>query len=289
MKTLLHVNYYEGEGRLDELFRIANMYGYDGVELRWKYVFADYDQASYQQKVIELKNKYPNFEIVFGGCVDFCRGSKDVVERETAAYLEFLEWAKSNCGTKIMNFFTGGLQAEGYGYCDFDKNGSGCANEDDYIKSAEGLKIVGRKAEELDMWIALETHNCYLHDLVPACRKLLDMCGCERVGINYDQGNIIINKNGCGIDEVYEKLSDKIHYAHLKNMLIPRGVTGNPGFMGCRLSDGMINNMNVMKGLKKYLKTGIMAVEYPVSGDGIYAAYKDIEYIKFLKDYLQID
>ena len=36
MKTLLHVNYYEGAGKMDELFRIARKFGYDGVELRWE-------------------------------------------------------------------------------------------------------------------------------------------------------------------------------------------------------------------------------------------------------------
>ncbi len=289
MKTLLHVNYYEGAGRLDELFCIADRFGYDGVELRWKYVFPDYTQDAYQQKVLELKQKYPHFEIVFGGQVNFCRGEKSQVEKDTEAYLAFLEWASANCGSKVMNFFTGGLQAPGCQYMEFDKNGSGCATEEDYEKSAEGLRIVGKKAAELGMLIALETHNCYLHDLVEPCRKLLDMCGSPAVGINYDQGNIIINKNGCAVEKVFETLGDKIHYAHLKNMLIPRGLEESRSFMGCRLSDGMINNMAVMRGLKKHLKSGIFAVEYPVSGDGIYAAAKDIEYIRFIKDYLKID
>ena len=57
MKTLLHVNYHEGAGRLDNLFKIASKYGYDGVELRWRYRFADYDQASYQAKVAQLRRK----------------------------------------------------------------------------------------------------------------------------------------------------------------------------------------------------------------------------------------
>ena len=75
MKTLLHVNYHEGAGRLDNLFKIASKYGYDGVELRWRYRFTDYDQASYQAKVAQLKQQYPDFEIVFGGAVNFCRGA----------------------------------------------------------------------------------------------------------------------------------------------------------------------------------------------------------------------
>ena len=41
MKILLHVNYYEGKGRLRSLFELASQYGYDGVELRWKYAFIE--------------------------------------------------------------------------------------------------------------------------------------------------------------------------------------------------------------------------------------------------------
>ena len=44
MKTYLHVNYWEGEGKLDTLFEIADMNTYGGVELRWKYVFPDMTQ-----------------------------------------------------------------------------------------------------------------------------------------------------------------------------------------------------------------------------------------------------
>ena len=40
--------------------------------------------------------------------------------------------------------------------------------------------------------------------------------------------------------------------------------------------------------LKKYLKGGVIATEYPNPGDGIIAAKKDMDYIKFLKDYLDI-
>ena len=288
MKTLLHVNYHEGANRLDNLFKIASKYGYDGVELRWRYKFADYDQAGYQAKVAQLKQQYPDFEIVFGGAVNFCRGAKDEVERDTAQYLEFLEWAKANCGTKVMNFFTGGLNRPGAQYVEFDRNGSGYADEGDYERSAEGLRIVGAKAESLGILIALETHNCYLHALPGPCRKLLDTAGAAAVGINFDQGNIILNKNGTSIQQCFDLLGDKIHYAHLKNMFIVRGYNAS-GYIGCRLSDGHINNMTMMEGLKKHLKSGIFAVEYPNTGDGIYAAYKDIEYIKFLKDYLEIE
>ena len=36
MNVLLHVNYYEGPGRLQEFLNTAVKYGYNGVELRGK-------------------------------------------------------------------------------------------------------------------------------------------------------------------------------------------------------------------------------------------------------------
>ena len=287
MKTLLHVNYFEGKGRLQEFLDLALKAGYNGIELRWKYRFDDMTQAEYTNMIANWKSAHPEMEIVFGGCVKYCRGTADEVKADEAAYLEFLNWAAKECGTKVMNFFTGDIQPEGVVWTDYDRNGSAAAEEGDYERSAAGLKLIGKEAEKLGMLIALETHNAYLHDLPAPCRKLLDMTDCDAVGLNYDQGNIIINPKFATIPQVFETVGDKIYYAHLKNMLII-SKTPNRAYCGCRLSDGHINTMEVMRRLKNCLRSGIFAVEFPNTGDGIYAAYKDMEYLKFIRDYLAI-
>ncbi len=287
MKTLLHVNYFEGKGRLQEFLDLALKYGYNGVELRWKYRYDDMTQEDYRKFMAAWKSAHPEMEIVYGGCVKYCRGAADEVKADEEAYLEFLNWASKECGTKVMNFFTGDIQPEGVVWTDYANNGSGGADEGDYERSAAGLKTVGAEAAKLGVLIALETHNAYLHDLVAPCRKLLDMTACDAVGLNYDQGNIIINPNFNSIAQVFETVGDKIYYAHLKNMLII-SKTDNRSYCGCRLADGHINTMEVMRRLKDTLRSGMFAVEFPNTGDGIYAAGKDMEYIKFIKDYLQI-
>ncbi|MCK4981377.1 MAG: sugar phosphate isomerase/epimerase [Victivallaceae bacterium] len=285
MKVLLHVNYYEGANKLDELFRIAQKFGYDGVELRWKYKFDDMNQKEYRNKLINLKSQYPDFEITFGGAVDFCRGKEDEVKAETANYLEFLEWSKKELDTRVMNFFTGAMIAENTDYMLFHLNGSGMADEGDYERAAAGLKIVGEKAAELDMLIALETHNCYLHDLVKPCKKLMDMTRHDAVGINWDQGNILLNENGESIDEVFDILDGKIYYAHLKNVLVFQ----HKLYLVTQLEQGHIDTMHAVKKLKTNLKSGICATEYSAPGDGIIAAKRDMEYMKYIKDWLEID
>jgi sugar phosphate isomerase/epimerase len=281
MKVLMHVNYYEGPGKLDKLFQLANSNGYDGIELRWKYRYDDMSQQQYQQKISELKHQYPDMELVFGGAVEFCRGDATEVARETEAYLEFLEWAKEKCDTKVMNFFTGGLVADNTEYTEFDKNGSGIATEEDYQKSATGLKLVGNKAAEFDMLITLETHNCYLHDLAAPSKKLMEMTAHDSIGMNYDHGNILINKNGESIDQVFELLDGKIYYAHLKNIMVYKNV-----YMVTRLEEGHIDTMHVVDKLRNNLKSGMVALEYSAPGDGIIAAKRDMEYMKFIKEEL---
>jgi sugar phosphate isomerase/epimerase len=285
MKTLLHVNYYEGPEKLDELFRIARKFGYDGVELRWKYRYDNMTQEEYQDKIVALKSQYPDFEITFGGNIDFCRGKEDEVKADTAAYLEFLEWSKRELDTKVMNFFTGAMIAQNTDHSLWHLHGSGMADEGDYERSAAGLKVVGDKAAELDMLISLETHNMYLHDLAKPCKKLIDMADHEAVGINWDQGNILLNKNGESIDEVFEILDGKIYYAHLKNMMVYK----NDFYMITHLEQGHIDTIHAVNKLKTNLKSGLMAVEYPAPGDGIIAAKRDMEYVKYIKDWLEID
>ncbi|MCC7300645.1 MAG: sugar phosphate isomerase/epimerase [Verrucomicrobia bacterium] len=288
MKVLLHVNYHEGKGRLRPLFELARQNKYDGVELRWKYAFDDFNQVTYQQEVAALKSQYPEMEIVFGGAVNFCRGPKDEVEKTTADYLRFLEWAAKECGTKVMNFFTGVMVARDNSYYDFHTNGSAMACDEDYEKAAAGLRIIGNTAAANGILIALETHNCYLHDIAASCQKLMTATNHDAIGINYDHGNICINKHGESIADVFKLVGDKIYYAHLKNLMKQPGMVLPGGFIGTRLKDGHINNRDIVDRLRGTLRSGMLALEYPCTGDSILAAKEDMEYMRSLKEYFNL-
>lgn len=288
MKVLLHVNYYEGRERLRALFELADLHKYDGVELRWKYAFDDFTQVAYQQEVAALKSQYPEMEIVFGGIIDFCRGKKDEVEKVTGQYLDFLDWAAKECGTKVMNFFTGAMVARNSNYFDFHVNGSAIAADHDYEQAAAGLRLIGDAAASRGILIALETHNCYLHDTAASCRKLMELTKHDTIGLNYDHGNIFIHRDGESISDVFKLIGDKIYYAHLKNLMKPAGMALPGGFIPTRLKDGHINNRDIVGRLKDSLRSGMLALEYPCSGDGILAAKEDMEYMRSLKEYFNI-
>lgn len=286
MKTLLHVNYLEIPGRLDKTFALANRFGYDGVELRGKYVREGFDLKAYREEISALKSTYPEMEIVFGQMIPVCRGTEEAVKEGMDFLQDLMEWSGKACGTKLFNFFTGPVSVPGVS-CSKETTGSGIALESDYEKSAAALRILGEKAASLGQLISLEMHNGYIHDLAAPTKKLLDMVDHDAVGANYDHGNVVLNKNGESIAKVFEILQDKIYYAHLKNVHNIVGTDG--GYTITHLSHGCINQYEVMEGLKKYLRSGIIALEYPSQGDGVYAAKVDMEYVKFLKDELSID
>ena len=98
-----------------------------------------------------------------------------------------------------------------------------------------------------------------------------------------------MNKTGESIDKVFELLPDKIYYAHLKNMMIVRLPNdGGVSYSVTRLDSGYIDQSRVMRHLKERLVGGIIAIEYPCPGDGVIAALRDMEYIRFLKNELDI-
>ena len=281
MKVLLHVNYYEGAGKFENLFKLIKFAGADGVELRAKNYY-NMGKENYLAMVEDLKQRNPEAEIAFGYQLCF-NTDEETRKQDFEDFVNFLDWAKAKCGTKVMNMFTDSLVAENGAYYEFEQNGSALADEDMYIRHGEGLTRAGNELEKRGMIAGLETHNCYIHDIAKSCAKLAEYIKSPAVGFNYDHGNIFLNKNGETIDEVFELLKGKIHYAHLKNLLRSRDYKY---YYATHLEDGHIDTGKVLGLLKDEVKSGVIAVEYACPGDGLIAAKRDIEYVNFLREWL---
>ena len=284
MKVLLHVNYCEGEGRLEDLLKLAGGLPYDGIEFRMKYAFKDMDQAQYRDRLARYKQENPENELVFSATVPFCRGTADEIKEEKDFCLDFFEWASKTCGTKVINFFTGAIINRQADWRPGELHGSAIATEEDYQRASAGLREMAEAASKHGILLALETHSSYLHDLVPSCRKLLDMCGHPAAGINYDQCNMSLHKFASQPSDVFSELGDKIYYAHFKNYANIICRSGSPAFMLCRLSDGALNTRAILKQLAGKLRSGILALECPGGGDRIYAAEQDIRSMRRLME-----
>ena len=280
MKVLLHETY--STGKLENLFNLALENGCDGIEIHRLNRGREADQEAYCRKAAELKNAHPEMEIVFSiGAVKLSRGNPDEVAAEIDIRIKFMEWAARECGVRVMNFYTDMLSNPGG---EPHMTGSAQATESDYEKNAAHLRILGDAAASFGALLVIETHHGYLHDIPASCRKLIDLVEHDAVGINYDAGNIFLNQNGGTVADAFNLIGDKIYYAHLKNLLkLP-----NSYMAVTHLEDGHINQMEVMAGLKTHLRSGMLAIEYPASGDGVIAARRDMDYVRFMKSYLKI-
>ena len=284
MKVLLHVNYYEGAGKFEDLFKLIRMAGANGVELRATRYY-DMDKAGYLAMVEDLKQRNADLELAFGYPLHFSSVTEDVRKQEFEDFVQFIDWAKEKCGTTLLNMFTDSLVDPACEYFDFDKNGSALANDDMYALHGAGLTAAGKELEARGMLGALESHNCYIHDTATSCAKLLQYIQSPAIGINYDHGNIFLNRKGESIDQVFELLQGKIYYAHLKNMMRTRDFKH---YLPTHLEAGHIDTSHVLNKLKNELKSGMFAIEYACTGDGIIAAKRDMDYVRFLRDWLNI-
>ena len=281
MKVLLHQSYHR-RGGLDGLFRIALQNGCDGVEVHRLVRTYEPSEEIYYNKLVDFKNSHPDKEIVFSiGAVKLSRGEGAEVASELDIRIKFMEWAAKECGVKVMNFYTDPLCSPGG---EPHQTGSAQATEEDYEKNALHLKTLAEAAASVGALLVLETHHGYIHDLPVSCRKILDLVNHDCLGVNYDAGNIFLNRQGGSIADAFRLIGDKIYYAHLKNLLkLP-----NSFMCVTRLEEGHIDQMEVMEGLKKHLRSGMLAIEYPATGDGTMAAHRDMDYVRFLKEELEI-
>ena len=281
MKVLLHVNYYEGAGKFETLFKLIRSVGADGVELRAKNYY-DMGKENYLAMVEELKQRNPDLELAFGYQL-CCDTDEETRKKDFEDFVNFIDWAKEKCGTRLLNMFTDSLVNPDCAYFDFDKNGSALADDEMYARHGKVLTAAGNELEKRGMLAALESHNCYIHDIAKSCAKLLTYVKSPAIGINYDHGNIFLNKNGETIDQVFDLLKGKIYYAHLKNMMRSRDFQH---YFPTHLEAGHIDTCKVLDKLRNELKSGIFAIEYACPGDGVIAAKRDMDYIRFLRTWL---
>ena len=254
-----------------------------------KYAFKDMDQKQYLDRLAKYKQDNPEKELVFGSLVPYCRGTADEIKEAEEYCLHFFDWAAKNCGTKVINFFTGAILNRQAEWRPGELHGSAIATEDDYRRASEGLRKMAEAAERCGILLALETHSGYLHDLAPSCRKLLDLCGHPAAGINYDQCNMSLHKFGSTPDDIFGTLGDRIYYAHFKNYANVICRSGAQAYRLCRLSDGELNTRLILKRLAGKLRSGLLALECPGGGDRIYAAEQDIRYMRRLMEDLGLE
>jgi sugar phosphate isomerase/epimerase len=270
----MHINYFETGYTLATLFDKAKFYGYDGVELRGtregltpaKYVAA-----------VKKEMARTGLSVVMACPCDL----NNPVAAERAAEVEksvdLLRRAAA-IGVRLFNTMAGSMVAAGVPYSDFHRNGSGCATWEQWAWAVAGYQQLGAVAEELDVKLAFETHNGYIHDLAKPTAEFLKQINSPAVGANLDMGNIVLNNNGESLKDALAILGDKVYYNHLKNIFKP----SMGGYIVCGLKDGVIDNRVWAQTLKDTGNPSPICLEAPRQGDRDLFAKEDIEYFRWI-------
>jgi sugar phosphate isomerase/epimerase len=270
---IMHVNYFETGYTLGELFDRARFHGYDGVELRG---FRQGTSTTDYLAEIGVEWDRTGLQQVTMACpCDLNNADAGYRATEVAKCADLLRQA-SAMGVKLFNAMAGSLLGEGRSYMEFDRNGSGAASEEQWDWAIAGFQQLGSVAEELGLKLAFETHNCYLHDLARPTATLLQRIASPAVGANLDMGNIVLNANGESAADAVAILESRIYYTHLKNLYLTPG----GGFIVCPLSDGVLDNRQLLQQLRAAAYDGPVCLEEPRRGDRDHFAATDIAYIR---------
>ena len=282
-KILVHRTYFSSPDDLATVFRKSVAWGYDGVEISLP---RENLQSSLEQ-MARLKEEHHIADIVLG-CFANVTTDKDQqnLDAEIAFFTEAISKAKAILDVSLINTGAGAdLVAKDSAYTEFWNNGSALATDEHYRHAAEAFASIAEVAEAENVKLALEIHNCYIHDLPETTHKLLQMIDSTHVGCNFDFGNIYLHEKWIAnpaafLVEGIELLKDKIFHVHLKNV---RKV-GELLFFCPDLQDGEIDNRLFLATLKRIGYKGFLVPEHIGRGDGDLSAAKDLAYITELKE-----
>ncbi|HHV95540.1 MAG TPA: sugar phosphate isomerase/epimerase [Clostridiaceae bacterium] len=276
---IMHVNYCEQGQTIDEICQKAVKWGFDGVEFRRKRVHVNESVEEYLDAIEKGVKKYGLKTVIFGGPgASFTNPDPEKREADLNEMINFYKLASKRFNLTVCNTMAGSVvnPDKSIPPYEYDKHGSFAATEEQWKWAAEGFKVLGELAEELNFKFAFEVHMNYIHDLPQTTKKLVDMINVPSVGINLDYGNVVYFKNKPTLKEAIEVVKDKLYYVHLKNSVGLRDGSRFP----TGLCEGEINHREYLKLLKENNYTGPICIEAPRSGDREWYAKQDIAYIK---------
>jgi sugar phosphate isomerase/epimerase len=280
-KVIMHINYCEQGQTISELCRKAADWGFDGIEFRGRRTGVAETPEEYLDQITRSTQEAGLTDVLFGSPTpnmmlpDAAARAKEIEEG-----IRFYRMAKDRLKARltVSNAFTGGLRNpdKNIPYGAYERQGSGCATEDQWKWATEGYRIIGDAVAKLGVRLAFETHMGYLHDTPLAAKKLVDMIGKPFIGINLDYGNAVYFQTNPSLAETIKALGASTFYTHLKNSIaIPSG-----GRVPTGLADGQINHREYLRLLKESGFTGPIGIEAPRPGDREWYAVQDLTYIR---------
>jgi len=273
---IMHINYFEQGQSIDYTVRRAVELGFDGIEFRRKRVKVEETVTEYLDEIKRCAEQYGLRYVLFGGpAINVMTQDQAVIRREIDEYKNFLTEADKRFALTCINFMTGTLRcADAAGY-EYERHGSGCAEDWHWETAAAACREIADFAPQVNF--AFETHMNYIHDLATSTRRLVDLIDRDNFGVNLDFGNSVYFAKGSfpTLEESIAVCGDKLFYTHMKN-----SIPGTPRRTPTALSQGDINHRIYVDKLCEIGFKGMIGIEAPRPGDREYFAEEDLTYIR---------
>ena len=277
MQFVMHSYTFRGYA-LEEAFRNARRFGWEGVELQPCHFSRD-RIAEELPAAIALGARYG----VPIACVDFGGNFVSDDGAETAKAITDMERDIDVCarnGIRLMNGCAGWLSC---GSDDWGKNGSAMAHEAHYARAAEAFRHLGSRAAGHGIRIVFEIHMNTIHDTIASTARLLDRIGLDNVMANPDPGNMFGTSTAEKDPAELDRLGGRVGYFHLKNC-----AKRADGFdYSVKLTEGHID---LYRWIDKLVSLGYddrVCVEYCGEGDPHAAAQSDAAYVRDLRSWIR--
>lgn len=279
---ILHCNYVEQGQSIDEMCQSAVKWGFDGIEFRRRRFDVEEKPLDYLDAIASAVDRTGLKHVLFGAPgPELMQSDPDARKREVDEMVDFFRAAVKRFKLTVCNTMSGSLKSEAP-FFEFDRHGSAIATDEQFAAAVEGFQILGDLATELGFRFAFELHNVYLHDLPEPSRRLVEAIGRDSVGLNIDYGNIrLYPENPVSLEQSLEICREHIYLVHLKNIYILGGARYYNWIM-CPMSDGAINNRQMLRILKDQGYDGPLVIESPREGDRQWYATEDLAYLKSL-------
>lgn len=270
MQIIMH-SYTFRTYSLDEAFRSAKRFGWDGVELQP----CHFDRARIETELpaaIALGRSHG----VPIACVD---SGGDVIgdDRKAAeATVAQIERELGICAANGIMLINGGVGALRGDNPEYGANGSALATDVHYARAADAYRHLGAVAARLGITIVFEIHMFALHDTIASTARLLDEIGMDNVKANPDPGNMFSTSSAERNPAALEQLAGRIGYFHFKNC---QALPGNQWNYSVRLAEGQIDFYKWTEKLVELGFEGPVCVEYCGAGDPHVAAEQDRLYL----------
>lgn len=264
---------------LDEAFRSAKRFGWDGIELQP----CHFDRTRFETELpaavaLGQSHGVPILCVDSGG--DVISDDSKAVEATIARVEKELEVCAAN-GITLINGGVGALRGDS---SEYGANGSVLATDIHYARAADAYRHLGTVAARLGITIVFEIHMFSLHDTIASTARLLEEIGLDNVKANPDPGNMFATSTAERDPRALEQLAGRIGYFHFKNC---QALPGNQWNYSVKLADGHIDLYKWMDVLLKLGFAGPVCVEYCGVGDPHVAAEEDRLYMDKMLSWLR--